>query len=204
MELQRLPASAAAVDTLSRAVGDARHITAHPLPEVCKQLYPHEKGKSVVVSRFYVLRSPQLIVDFEPAPQVGKMHCEAKRRWCHRKGIVYVPVFLREKLTPSQFAKRVEDETKAMVEGKAVAADHAAVVPPDTLDAEVVSTAIEAEVLARLKAEELARGKRLSGAVRNRRIEALCQIVAQEMKGKANDGSLGYELRARELAVVAG
>jgi len=102
-------------DEISQAVGDKRYGTPwswRGLTRVC--LGNLVKGQ-VTVTRYYLLRRPKLIIDFEPAPITGvKLFCEEKRRWAQNKGIVYVLIFLREKLTVDQLKARIDEETASM------------------------------------------------------------------------------------------
>ncbi len=113
-------------DEISVVLGDTRRAESYRLVELTRQLYPNQKDRVVNVSRYYLLRRPPVIVDFEPARSTGPMHCEQKRRWCQGQGIVYVPIFLGDQLTREQFAERVRLEQCAMERGCRDQREHAA------------------------------------------------------------------------------
>jgi hypothetical protein len=106
-------------DEIDEAVGDTRYMTPHypaGLSEAC--VGPFER-RTVGVTRFYRWRTPQLVVDYEPAPVQGRFYVEAKRKFFMERGVVFVPVFLKERLTRAEFEKRLADETTALQEYQA-------------------------------------------------------------------------------------
>ena len=103
-----------AVDQISEVLGDRRHLLRwYPdgLTEAC--LGPMARDR-IGVTRLYPFITPQVVVDFEPAPSQGRFYVEEKRRFFTQAGIVYVPIFLRERLTREQFKSRVLEELKIM------------------------------------------------------------------------------------------
>ncbi len=196
-------------DEISRAAGDPRHAlnwSWDDLTELC--LGPHTPGR-VTVSRFYMLRQPRLVVDFEPAPTSRqKMFVDQKRRWAHKIGYVYVPIFLREQLTVEQLQHRIEMETTAMVasrdEAKEVAAvtyiPKGSVARPEFEDPEVREY-IEQECLARVTSEE-AVGRKYRGKARYDRLRYHRKIVEEEVRRRIADASLGLELSYRQHSVA--
>lgn len=63
----------------------------------------------VVISRYY--GGQKVAVDFE---EPGRLfHEEAKRKWCHEQGIVYVPIRKAERLTAAEFQVRLDKERAA-------------------------------------------------------------------------------------------
>jgi hypothetical protein len=109
--------------------------------------------------------------DYEPNPLQGRFYCEQKRAWCHARGIVYVPIFLREKLSKEQFAARVRDERQALEHARRDQNETQALrqvpVPPG-LDA----LAIKREALRRLQ-RDIRRNPNIRGVTRARRLAAL-------------------------------
>ena len=197
-------------DEISRAVGDPRHAlnwSWDDLTERC--LGPYVPGR-VTVSRFYLLRKPRLIVDFEPAPTSRqKMYVDQKRRWAHKVGFVYVPIFLREQLSIEQLTQRIEQETTAMEASRDEAKEVKAVtyIPvgkhtanPAFEDPEVREY-IEQECFARVAAEEIV-GRKYRGKARYDRLRYHRKIVEEEVRRRIADASLGLELSYRQHSVA--
>jgi hypothetical protein len=191
------------VDEISAVLRDSRYAMRH-YPDGLTEavLGPHTTDR-VGVSRYYLMRDPKVVVDFEPSPLDGKMYCEEKRRFFHERGVVYVPVFLRERLTMAAFQHRVDQEHEAMRRGKAEAADDEVLDVAALIESKAMQEFVAAEALARLNAEIRA-GRKLFGVAREARLANHRNEVIAELKRKAADGSLGREQRYRELAVAAG
>lgn len=198
-----LRAVAHAPDDISDVLGDVRFVERWSDPAMTRRIVGPHSTRIVRVSRFYLLRAPRVAVDFEPSPLVGgKMYCEAKREWCHEQRIVYVPIFLRERLRPTEFAERLALETAAMERGADEAVEDAALRSIDTVLMEpAVVTFINAEALARLSAEMRA-GRRLLGATKAARLSAIKAAVTEELRQKGPD-ALGREFGHRQLALTA-
>jgi hypothetical protein len=162
-------------DEISVVLGDTRRAESYRLVELTRQLYPHQRGKVVEVSRYYLLRRPPVIVDFEPPPSRGPMHCEQKRRWCQGQGIIYVPIFLADRLTREQFAERVRLEQDAMARSRRDQREHAALdaVSLNAYDpTEISEPDIDRLALELLEAETRRHGN-LRGAARANRLAHL-------------------------------
>jgi len=102
------------VDHISEALGDRRHIHRwYPDGLTAACCGPMARDR-VHVSRLYLFVKPQVVVDYEPAPSQGRFYVEEKRRFFTTRGIVYVPIFLRERLTRDQFKARVREELAIM------------------------------------------------------------------------------------------
>jgi hypothetical protein len=131
-------------------------------------------------SRFYLLMKPPVAVDYEPhrLADVPHMYCEQKRKWCHEHGIVYVPIFLGERLTNEEFAERVRIERQALERGQPAMNENRAlrgvVVAPQLDGAD-----IDREALARL-AREVQKNPNLRGATRARRLVTLKRAVERD------------------------
>ena len=190
-------------DEISQVLGDDRYAMRY-YPDGLSELLlgPYSTDK-VSVSRYYLMLDPKVVVDFEPSPLDGKMWCEEKRKFLHERGIVYVPVFLREMLTAQRFRERVEQEREALRQGLQDVRDDAAVDIEAILGSAEMKAYVKEEALARLNAE-IAAGRKLYGASRMTRLEAITWDVLAELRRKATDGSLGREYRYRQLAVAAG
>lgn len=181
-----------AQDEISQTLGDSRYIDKYYIHELRESLLgPHDRNL-IGVSRFYRWRLPQVVVDFEPSPLEGKFFCEEKRRYCHEQGIVYVPIFLRERLTASQFAQRVKQEHSAMDYGRRVAKEDATLrisarVAPAVREqhdsAESGLAEIEREALRRLAAE-IAKNTHLRGASRMKRLHRIKLTVQRQRRSQ--------------------
>lgn len=198
-----LRAAKTEIDEISEALGDTRYIERWAPPELTRRILGVHSTKLVRCSRYYFLRDPRVVVDFEPSPLVSKMFCEAKREFCHTQGIVYVPIFLRERLRSAEFAERLARETAAMQVGEQEAhEDEALRSVEDILRDPAVETYINAEALSRLAAEMRA-GRQLKGATRAARLTKIKEAVTEELRRKGSN-ELGREFSHRQLAVAAG
>lgn len=169
--------------------------------------------QDVRVSFFFLLASPGIVVDMEPAPVIGKFHSEAKRKWAHARGLVYVPIFLRDKLTRTQFEERLKyergmlDEAKRLASSaraRAAAAKRSPKRPGGyTIHDAEVQALITEETLMRLAVEEKA-GIKLRGGARDKRIAKIRQQVEADFLARVRDGSVGHQLRSQQSAVAAG
>lgn len=98
------------VDQVSEVLGDVRHILRwYPdgLAEAC--VGPTARDR-LAVTRCYLFITPMVVVDYEPAPSQGRFYVEEKRKFFTKQGILYIPIFLRERLSREQFKARVRDE----------------------------------------------------------------------------------------------
>lgn len=193
-------------DYVSEILGDPRRIESYAPPGFHTAIVgPYLRGISVSLSRYYLFLDPPLVVDYEPAPSEGRFYCEEKRKWCHEQGIVYVPIFLRDKLTPEAFAERVTFETHALAEAKK---DHRV---EDALDAgrtvtwddPAVQQLIDEEAVFRLNAE-IREGLKVYGTSRDKRLSRIRREVEREFLIRMRDGRLGRQLSYRQRAVPAG
>lgn len=205
------PSNKQTVTLITEVVGDTRRAENWSDPSLtiaCEgELLAHS---AVNVSFYFLLASPQVIVDMEPAPVVGKFYCEAKRRWAHARNIVYVPIFLRDKLTRTQFEERLKLEKAALEAArkeagvkrrKAVARGEKRPQGYAVTDPEIQAL-IGEETLTRLQIEEQA-GYKLRGCARDQRIAKIRRAVEVEFLARVRDGSVGHQLRNREPALAA-
>lgn len=212
------PSNKATIDLLCSVVGDTRraeNYSARSLTLACvdPRVEPHV---TVTVSFYFLLADPPVIVDMEPAPVVSKFYCDVKRTWAHQRGIVYVPIFLRDKLTRTQFEERLKDERKALQDAKRLAAEAEGLARGRrakqvkathprgyTISMPEVQALIDKETMLRIEIEEKA-GLKLRGGVRTKRIEKVRREVEQEYLSRVRDGSVGHQLRRHESALTAG
>lgn len=210
------PSNAATITLLCSVVGDTRRAenwSSRELTAACigdLRLDPHAV---VNVSFYFLLATPPVIVDMEPAPALRKFYCDKKRAWCHAHGIVYVPIFLRDKLTRLQFEERLKDERKQLVDAQRLAAEGKALAKgrkatkkaPQgyTISMPEVQTLIDQEALTRIAIEEKA-GLKLRGSARQARLAKIRRDVEQEYVSRVRDGSVGHQLRRQQLALAAG
>lgn len=210
------PSNKATLDLITSTVGDTRRaegwssraLTASCVGDV--RLDPHT---TITVTYYFLLATPPVMVDFEPAPAVSKFYCDTKRAWAHANGIVYVPIFLRDKLTATQFAERLKDEKKQLVDAQRLAAEGKAlkrgarkkVAHPAgyTISMPEVQALIDEEATIRLQIEEKA-GLKFRGGARANHIEKLRRDVESEYLSRVRDGSVGHQLRRQQPPLAAG
>lgn len=169
-------------------------------------LGPHST-KLVPVSRFYLKLDPQVVVDFEPSPLEGKFYVEEKRLFFMELGIVYVPIFLGERLTAEQFAERVKQDTNIMRLGRQEIRENGAlrkVDIEDLLQSEDMVRFIDQEVMRRIDAREKAHNGNLRGVARVNAIERTKRELVAEIRQKASDGRLGQLFSSEQVAVALG
>lgn len=153
-------------------------------------LGPHSP-ELVAVTRFYPTLTPQVVVDFEP--QDGKFYVEAKRRYFTPKGVVYIPVFLGERLTKEQFAERAKREYELTQLGKMQAGDDFAmqIVNVDHLfDDPDLQRAIKTETIRRFGLLEKVRMRKFIGATRAKVMQRLTAEVSDEFREKVQHGGV--------------
>lgn len=204
-------------DLISEIVGDRRYATPYYPPGLTAETVGPQSRVPVGVTRYYFLATPPVIVDFEPSPldDVPQMFCEQKRRWAHRHGAVYVPIFLREKLTAEEFRARLTAETEALQRAQSHAgfdwamsvpetqapAAQAAAPNPDGISDEEFNRLVDEEALLRLEVE--VKYRRYAGYPKYARLKKIRREVEAEFFRKLRDGSLGRYLRTVQSAVPA-
>lgn len=203
------PSNKPTVALICEVVGDARRAEGwgdRGLTIAC--VGTQEAHSAVTVSFFFLLATPRIIVDMEPAAVVGKFYCEAKRAWAHAQGIVYVPIFLRDKLTRTQFEERLKAERQALLDakreaGKARGRKVAATPRPQgyTIQDPEIQALITEETLTRIQIEEKA-GIKLRGGARDQRIAKMRREVEAEFLARVRDGSVGHQLRDKQSALA--
>lgn len=89
----------------------------HWYPDKLKErtVGPHSRD-IVGMSRFYPTLDPKVVVDFEPAPP-DKFFEQEKRRFCMEQRIVYIPIYLLDRMNEAQFKERYTAEREAMEAG---------------------------------------------------------------------------------------
>src|SRR6188768_4378110 len=206
-------------DDISEIVGSP-HFAQNYYPNGLKDVTvgPHSLDM-VSVSRYYMHVKPPLVVDFEPSPLDGKFWLEEKRKFFFERGIVYVPVYLKERLSNVQFAERVKEERDHLLLGKGVISENRALnavtvddviqfLPPDRTVEDVLKHPttqkhINDESL-RLLTIRLRGGKRLTGGARENVLKAIKRQVIEDLREKVKRGRMGSISRDPQPAVVAG
>jgi hypothetical protein len=161
---------------------------------------PHRVG----VSRFYMSLKPQIVVDFEPDPRDGKFHLEEKRKFFLEKGIVYVAIFLHERLSAEDFKARVENEKMAFRVGRQTEQERLGLATNDVLmeDPEI-KLFVEREVLARLEALKKIK-PHVAGVTRKWAVRRLTAEVLDEVREGITNGRMGHLFSRGQSAVIAG
>jgi hypothetical protein len=132
------------------------------------------------VSRLYLLKRPKVVVDFEPDPGEGKFYVDEKRRFFSTRGIIYVPIFLGERLTKEQFLERLHRERRVMEQGRKEAGEDAALVRARSgIPVQPASEILDLDrvALQRLN-DEIGRNTHLRGASRAKRLAAIRRSLA--------------------------
>jgi hypothetical protein len=62
----------------------------------------------VTVSRYYMTLDPKIVVDFEPDPREQPFYVDEKGKYFLEHRIVYVPIYLIDRLSAEQFEERVK------------------------------------------------------------------------------------------------
>jgi hypothetical protein len=159
----------------------------------------------VSVSRFYMHLRPQVVVDFEPSPLDEKFWFDEKQKFFFERGIVYVPVYLKERLMPAQFLARYKECRDNLLLGKAVINDNKALaavtveeviqhLPPDRTVEDVLKHPasqqwIDIESLRRLDAK--IGTKKITGGARTNMLRAVKRQVIEDLREKVKRGRMG-------------
>jgi hypothetical protein len=96
-------------DEISDVLGSRDYAMRYFFKDLSVEILGARSKDHVTVSRYYLTLNPKVVVDFEPHPLDGAFHVEQKRRYFLDKRIVYVAIFLKDRLTDAQFAERVEE-----------------------------------------------------------------------------------------------
>jgi len=205
------------VDEISQVLGNP-HFAERYYPNGLKDVTvgPHSLDL-VSVSRFYLHLKPPVVVDFEPSPLDAKFWLDEKRKFFFERGIVYVPVFLKERLMSAQFSARYKEERDNLLLGKAVINDDAALkavtvdaviqhLPPDRTVEDVLKHPasqqwIDIESLRRLEVK--IGTKKITGGARTNMLRAVKRQVIEDLREKVKRGRMGPERSDHEPAVAA-
>lgn len=141
----------------------------------------------VSMTRYYPTMTPRVVVDFEQDPKDIDFYEDTKRQFCHEQGIVYVPIYLLERMSVEQFKARYDAERDAMESGKRVRADDAALSQHDVegwmMDGRLM-TLMDRHTLQLITADEQATGKRYSGMARTHVLRRLKAKVLADVRGQ--------------------
>ena len=128
---------------------------------------PHSRD-IVGMSRFYPTLTPKVVVDFEPAPP-DKFYEQEKRRFCMEQRIVYIPIYILDRMNEAQFKERYQAEREIMEVGiREIADDNA--LKQHTVEGWMLEpqlmTLIDTHVLQLIAQDEKESGKRYFGISR--------------------------------------
>jgi hypothetical protein len=173
------------LDAIDEVLGTGIYAQRWYTKELRDQLLGRHSGDLIGVSRFYLTLKPQVIVDFEPTPP-DKFYLEEKRKFFMGKGIVYVPVMLKEKLSKEQFQRRVDDEKLILIRGYRESLQDTTILTNKDLKGPYFSNP---EVLAYIQKESLRRlkEKKLKGVAAKKHLPHLTEQVVAELKGMTPD-----------------
>jgi len=189
-----------APDEISEVLGDKVYALRYYFNELRDRVLGIHSTDLIGVSRYYLMKKPPVAVDFEPPPP-NKMYLEEKRKFFMEKGIVYVPVYLNERLTVSQFRKRVDEEHENLVRGYREALQDQALLTKKDLADPLFS---DPEVLAYIDRETLARckAKKLRGVAMTKHIPHMKEQVIAELKVLGKDGTMARIGRSQQTPVT--
>jgi hypothetical protein len=144
----------------------------------------------VGITRFYPTMKPKIAVDFEPAPP-DRWYAEEKRRFCAEQQVVYVPVYLGEKLTEEEFKARVDECRRIMLQLRDVQLEDRAlqeITVEGWLQQPDLLAAIDAEALRQLVEEERTSGKCFRGVAKAHVLRRYKQKLVDELRGGLKSG----------------
>lgn len=204
-------------DEISAVIGSP-HYAERYYPDGLKAVTvgPHSLDL-VSVSRFYMGAKPPVVVDFEPSPLEGKFWLEEKQKFFWERGIVYVAVLLKERLSSAQFAERFKGERDNLLLGRATIADDKALkaitvddviahLPPDRTVEDVLKHPasqlwIDKESLRRLEVK--IGDKRITGGARTNMLRVVKRQVIEDLREKVKRGRMGPISSDHQPAVAA-
>ncbi len=178
-------------DEINDVLGTPLHWHAYFLKDLSREVYGPFIKKHVIVSRFYQTLKPPVVVDFEPHPRQGKFFLEEKRQYFAARGIVYVPIYLADRLTRAQFAERVKECRAQLAAGARVIAK--APIDDVALEAFLVSSDVQAYVVAETQRRvdvRVAQTKAVHGAALQKLIAKTRTVLLDEIREKARKGTL--------------
>jgi hypothetical protein len=157
----------------------------------------------VPVTRYYPMLKPKVIVDFEPAPPDQFWEAE-KRQYCIEHGIVYVPIWLGDKMTEDEFRARVASARQTMEHGLSVLNENralASITIEDWIQSPELMAAMDRHALRLLSAEEKESGKCFRGVAKHAVLRRIKQQLVDELRRGMKNGSIVDPLdRYREPA----
>jgi hypothetical protein len=137
----------------------------------------------------------RVAVDWQPADKNRPWEPEAKRRWCHERDIVYVPIYLNEQVTVGQFMDRLKAEREGLFNAtkrpKSLVPDP---VDPEPTTAPTVETLLAdpatVTALRDLAERRLLEGGRVFGAAKERKLSKLFNELLGTLKQAMLDGQV--------------
>lgn len=175
-------------DEINEVLGTGIYASRYYWRTLRDQILGVHSGDLVGVSRYYLTLKPTVVVDFEPVPP-EKFYVEEKRRFFLKKGIVYIPIFLGQRLSKEQFEALSKQEHEILVRGFREAIQDSTLLSTRELkdpmfkDPTVLQW-IDSESLRRLKE------KKLKGAAANKHLPHIVTEVVNELRGLPLDGVL--------------
>jgi hypothetical protein len=184
-------------DEIDQALGSSIYATPHYDTGLRDALLTKHATTLIPVTRYYFRLEPRVIVDFEPQPG-ERWWAEEKRRYFTERGIVYVPVALKERITVEEFRARVASETATMRETLRTQD----VRPGEVVDPTIL-TAARAEAARRCD-EQVRAGALKPGPGYDRAVVATTRALIVELTEQDANGRLGYDLSRREFTQPVG
>lgn len=188
-------------DEIDEVLGTPFYAQPYYFDELRKQILGPHSTNLLGVTRYYLMMKPSVVVDFEPDPREAKFYVDEKRKFFMDRGIVYIPIFLKERLTKEQFAEVVRRETTNTQSGHMDVMENRALAGVD-----IEEMLTDAEVIAAVNVEALRRADerpKVKGGARAHLLIKLKRVVTAELRQKAKDGRLGRGFSRQQLALAA-
>lgn len=152
---------------------------------------PHSR-ELVGITRFYPTLKPKVAVDFEPAPP-ELFYEDEKRRFCAEQHVVYIPIYIGDRLTVAEFkarydaAKDMADRRwSSLLEDRALAE----VTVEQWMQTPELLAAIDAECLRLCAVEEETSGKCYRGVARKAVLGRIKRDLLDELRRKMKNGTV--------------
>lgn len=160
----------------------------------------------VGVTRFYPTLKPKVIVDFEPAPP-ELWWDEEKRKYCIENGIIYVPIWLGDRMNEEEFKARVAAARQTLDSALSVLNENralASITIEEWIANPELMQAMDRHALKLLADQEAEEGKCYRGVAKRAVLRKIKQQLVNELRGGLKNGSIVDPLdRYREPAQAA-